>query len=91
MNAPFVKERARQLNQRIHELEFQSEVAKLDFAYLLVVGRPPSMSEMRVAQRFIDSLSESDAMQVGNPARRKDAWEQLCHGLLISNSFLFKE
>ncbi|MAT11307.1 MAG: hypothetical protein CMM02_09895 [Rhodopirellula sp.] len=91
MNAPFVKERARQLNKRIHELEFQSEVAKLDFAYLLVVGRPPSMSEMRVAQRFIDSLSESDVMQVGNPARRKDAWEQLCHGLLISNSFLFKE
>ena len=91
MNAPFVKERARQLNQRIHALEFQSEEAQLNFAYLLVVGRPPSTNEMMVAQRFIDSLSQAEVMQIGTPTLRKDAWEQLCHALLISNSFIFKE
>ena len=91
MNAPFVKERARQLNQRIHALEFQSEEAQLNFAYLLVVGRPPSTNEMMIAQRFIDSLSQAEVVQIGTPTLRKDAWEQLCHALLISNSFIFKE
>ena len=91
MNAPFVKERAKQLNERIHSMDLGSDLASLNFAYKLVAGRPPSMNEIRVAQQFIEGLSESEGAESGNPVLRKKAWEQLCHGLLISNSFLFIE
>ena len=91
MNAPFVKERAKQLNERIHSMDLGSDLASLNFAYKLVAGRPPSMNEIRVAQQFIEGLSESEGAESGNLVLRKKAWEQLCHGLLISNSFLFIE
>lgn len=91
LNSPFVKERAKQLNERIDRMEFESDVAALHFVYKLVVGRPPSINEKRFALQFIEGLTETDRDVSGNPAFRKNAWEQLCHGLLISNSFLFIE
>ena len=91
MNSPFVKERAKHLNERIQRMQFESDVAAVHFVYKLVVGRPPSMNEIRVAQQFIESLSATEGTEAGNSTLRKNAWEQLCHGLLISNSFLFIE
>ncbi len=91
MNAPFVKERAKQLNERIHSMDFESESSTLELVYKLVAGRPPSRNETTFAQQFIESLAESSGTEGENNSRRKDAWEQLCHGLLISNSFLFLE
>jgi len=91
MNSPFVKERAKHLNERIQRMQFESDVAAVHFVYKLVVGRPPSTNEIRVAQQFIESLSATEGTEAGNSTLRKNAWEQLCHGLLISNSFLFIE
>ena len=70
MNAPFVKERAKQLNERIHSMDLGSDLASLNFAYKLVAGRPPSMNEIRVAQQFIEGLSESEGAESGNTESR---------------------
>ncbi len=91
MNAPFVKAQATNLNLRIHQKSGNDESARLQLLYLLVTGRPPSESEAELSLRFLDSLAMRDNNGIVNPVFRRNAWEQLCHGLLVSNNFLFKE
>ena len=91
MNSPFVKEQATRLSERIHKACADDESARLRMLYLLVAGRPPSDSETELSVRFIDSLATPNKQGFVNPVLRMNAWEQLCHGLLVSNNFLFKE
>ena len=56
--------------------------------YLLTLNRPAQADEIRTAQAFLDQCSE-DLAKTGNA--RQEAWTQLCHAVLGSNQFLFRE
>lgn len=91
MNSPFVKGQAADLNNGIHQECPDDESSRLRLLYLLVVGREASGQERDLTTRFLDALAMPDSDGTYDPAMRRKAWEQLCHSLLVSNSFLFKE
>ena len=85
LNAPFVKQQATALAGRLSKHEQEDERARIDRLYLLATSRPAALDEIETALRFLDQSTED---LDGN---RKAAWTQLCHALLVSNGFLFRE
>ena len=91
LNSSFVKSQATAINERLYAEQPAHEVKRIERLYMLVLNRLPSPSELEITQRFLDTVAGSAIDTKGHATARKLAWEQLCHGLLVSNGFLFKE
>lgn len=93
MNSPFVKTQARHLADRLAREEPEDEAARLRRLYLLAVNRPPDPEAAATATAFLDDctrdLTSASATAAANP--RAEAWVELCHAVLGSNTFLFRE
>ncbi len=85
INSPFVKKQAAQLAQRLAGEE-SSDHDRLHRLYLLTTGRPPAADEIETTLAFLDQCE--DGLENGT---RNEAWTQLCHAVLGSNQFLFRE
>jgi hypothetical protein len=86
MNGPLVKQQAEKLAQRLADEVPDEEDFRVERLYLLALGRPADSGEVEAALEFLDA-SENDFEKQG----RDRAWTQLCHALLGSNEFLFRE
>jgi hypothetical protein len=84
MNDPFVHERAKGFAARLLKEE-ADEARRIERAYLLLFGRPPSDEDVREVvdylKRVRGKLSQSDS-----PAK---AWESLVRALFMSNEFVY--
>jgi hypothetical protein len=78
MNAPFVQEQAAALARRVKTAEDHDE-ARIGLLLRLVYGRAPQAGEVA---RYLD--------YVKGFANAEQAWQRLCHSLLISNEFLYR-
>ena len=85
LNAPFVKRHAASLSGRLTKDEPHDERARINRLYLSAFSRPAASDEIETAMGFLDQCSEE---LKGN---RAAAWTQLCHAMLGSNGFLFRE
>jgi len=85
MNGPFVKQQATRLAGRLAKEE-ANESERVKRLYLLTLNRPPEAEELESAIAFLDQ-GETDFKENG----RDRAWTQLCHAILSSNDFLFRE
>ena len=85
LNSPFVKEQAAGLAQRLKKHQSADERARINHLYLLTISRPASPGEVDTALTFLDQGAKE---LEGN---RDAAWLQLCHAILSSNGFLFRE
>ena len=85
LNAPFVKDQAAKLSERLQKDQPVDERSRVNQLYLLTISRRASLKETETAMAFLDQCTES---LKGN---RSAAWTQLCHAVLGSNSFLFCE
>jgi hypothetical protein len=91
LNAPFVKRQAKKLAERLTNDEPDDEQARLNRLYLLTVSRPADANEIEAALTFLDECTQ-DLGSGSSPGKaRSAAWTQLCHAVLGSNSFLFRE
>ena len=90
LNAPFVKNQANKLAERLTEEEPDDEQARVNRLYLLTVSRPADAKEIEEALTFLDQCTQDLAGSSPDKARSA-AWTQLCHAVLGSNSFLFRE
>lgn len=88
MNSPFVKQQAGKLAQRLSKDEPINELARINRLYLLTVNRPAAADEIETARAFLDQCAK-DFAKAKNA--RQEAWTQLCHAVLGSNNFLFRE
>ena len=91
LNSPFVKQQSARLAERLQEDQPDDEQSRINQLYLLTVNRPANADEIKIALTFLDQctqdlISGSDAEQA-----RSAAWTQLCHAVLASNRFLFRE
>jgi len=91
LNAPFVKHQANKLAERLRKEEPNDEQARIHRLYLLTVSRPPDAKEVEVALTFLDQCTRELASGSRTDKDRSAAWTQLCHAVLGSNSFLFRE
>ena len=85
LNAPFVKQQAAALAERLTIAEPDNESARIKQLYLLTLSRPAASDEIGTALGFLDQCSKE---LNGN---REEAWTQLCHAVFGSNGFLFRE
>ena len=90
MNAPFVKTQARHLAERLAKEEAGDERARINRLYLLTVNRPADAGAMETAMAFLDDCTR-DLSTAARENARAEAWTQLCHAVLGSNNFLFRE
>jgi hypothetical protein len=77
MNDPFVREQAGRFAARVLAAG-QSEQDRIERAYLLAFGRPPSEEDRRAGERFL--------RQAGNGS--PDAWTRYAQALLSLNEFI---
>jgi hypothetical protein len=85
LNAPFVKKQSARLADRLNKGQPDDERARVNQLYLLTISRPATTDEIATALAFLDQCTED--LQGNRPA----AWTQLCHAVLGSNGFLFRE
>lgn len=92
LNSPFVKHQSVMLAQRLQKDYSEDEQKRIIQLYQLTTGRPATAMELNEAKTFLDACSADFEKSAGNTNRaRIMAWEQLCHGMLASNRFLFYE
>ena len=85
LNSPFVKQQAVVLAKRLERSEPKNERARINRLYRLALSRPADADEVNTALAFLNQ--NADDLK-GN---RAAAWTQLCHAVLGSNGFLFRE
>ncbi|MFT5095910.1 MAG: hypothetical protein ACI93T_004770, partial [Porticoccaceae bacterium] len=85
LNAPFVKYQASKLAERLTKEEPDDEQARLNRLYLLTISRTASSEEIETATTFLDQCARD------LKGERSAAWIQLCHAVMGSNNFLFRE
>ena len=91
MNAPFVKQQANKLAARLAEDEPDDERARIARLYLLAANRPVLDDEIASAVAFLDKSSHDAGPDPADSEAKSGAWVQLCHAVLGSNQFLFRE
>ena len=91
LNSPFVKHQSSQLAERLAKEEFSDERARINRLYLLTVSRPADTDELDTAITFLDQCTQDLVTDSDSAKARSAAWIQLCHAVLGSNSFLFRE
>lgn len=91
MNSEFVKRQARKLAERLAREEPRDELERIRRLYLLTLNRPVEVDEIEAAVAFLDGCTQDLTPKVGADSAGFAAWEQLCHAVLGSNSFLFRE
>ena len=87
INSPFVKTQAAKLAQRIAREERSDDRTRVNRIYLLTTGRPAAADEVETALAFLDQCEG----ELKTDKARPEAWTQLCHAVLGSNLFLFRE
>ena len=92
LNSPFVKHQSVMLAKRVREEFPDQEQNRVNHLYLLTTGQPATEDDITDTLAFLDACSKDFESGAVNPAQaRLMAWEQLCHGMLASNRFLFRE
>jgi hypothetical protein len=87
LNSDFAVSRGRALAKRLTREAGADVKVRIEHAFLLALGRPPSDIERAAAQQFIASQAENYPREAG--AER--VWADFCQMLLASNAFLYLE
>ncbi len=85
LNHPFILNQARHAAKRILAESGLDDPERLDRAYRLILGRPPSAGERAVAARFLDEPAADGKSESG----RVEAWTQICQALFASVDFRY--
>jgi hypothetical protein len=91
LNAPFVKQQAAKLAERLQQHQPDDDRARINQLYLLTVNCPPEDYEIEIALTFLEQCTQDLIAASDATKARSAAWTQLCHAVLASNRFLFRE
>ena len=91
MNAPFVKDEARELAERLlkdEQLDDDGRVAEL---HLIALSRPATKADIEQSREFLSKL-ETSLRYLDPPSEnpRRDAWTRFCHSIFASAEFLYR-
>ncbi|MFN3485230.1 MAG: DUF1553 domain-containing protein [Planctomycetota bacterium] len=89
LNDPFVHEQARAFAARLRR-ECAGEDERIERAYLLAFGRPPSSKEREAARTFLAAVrARLGAAGVPEERRETEAWESTARVLFRLNEFIY--
>jgi mono/diheme cytochrome c family protein len=89
LNDPFVHEQARKFAARLLA-ERSDDGSRVERAYLLALGRPPTADERAASQDYL-ARARAKLQSAGTPADRLTplAWESYVRALLMTNEFVY--
>jgi hypothetical protein len=91
MNDPFVHAQAKKFAERMLK-EAKDDSARVERAYLLLYGRPPTAEEASAAKAYLARICERVSGERPGLARPSEAaWESLARALFLSNEFVYVE
>jgi mono/diheme cytochrome c family protein len=89
MNDPFIHGEARKLANRLL-MDRSSEVERIERAFLLAFGRPPTDAEINNTQGYLAQVSSGlRTAGLAETDLSNRAWESLARVLFISNEFIY--
>jgi len=83
LNSDFVRARAKAFGARIMR-EASTQPDRLDRAFRLAIGRPPTAEERDAAEEFLRAQAPAS-----NGAADAAQWTDFCQMIFASNAFLF--
>jgi hypothetical protein len=87
MNDPFLHQQAAQLASRLCAMRCESE--RVDYAYLMVFGRPPRAEELRAASEYLERF-RANAQRSGESNQPESrVWASFARALFASDEFLY--
>ncbi len=81
LNHPFAIEQTKALTQRILA-ENPKDESRIEQAYVLLYGRPPSKEELQIGLDFLAQIGKSEK-------ETEAAWQEYCQILLCANEFIY--
>ena len=91
LNGPLLKDAARKLaSELLADTTLTSDDMRLSVLYLRALGRLPDNEENTAAGEFVTDRTASTTGTGSGGTDPSVAWQQLIHGLLTSNDFLFR-
>jgi hypothetical protein len=90
MNSPVVLQQAEATAKRLlDDSRLVDDAARVDYAFRLVLGRPPDKQERADALAFLQNYELSLPASAKRDQRRIETWSTLCHTLLASAEFRY--
>ncbi len=89
LNSPFVVEQSERTAQRIYR-EKESSLDRINYLYMLTLGRPPNATELKVAQNYFADFQRT-ALSEGKNSRQAGyfALTTFCQALMASAEFRY--
>jgi hypothetical protein len=89
MNDPFMHAQAKKFAERVRN-ERKEDAGRIERAYLLLYGRPPSAEEASAAKEYLVKVQEKLEAS-GTPTEQlpAKAWESLARALFLGNEFVY--
>jgi len=84
MNDPFVHAQAQKFAARVLA-DGKDDAARIERAYLLLFGRPPTIEETTAAKDYLAKV----AAKLAGSSNPSIAWESLARALFMSNEFVY--
>ena len=90
LNAPFIKEQARHLADRLLKNEKLDDPARVDEIMLSALSRPATDDDRRQAREFLSRFeTELEGKGIAEDARL-ESWTRYCHAIFVSSEFLYR-
>lgn len=90
MNAPLVLEQSEGAARRIlGDSRFSDDTARVNYAFLLILGRPPTPQQRDDALAPVADLAQTMPRGTSPDQRRVEAWASLCQALIASAEFRY--
>ena len=83
LNSPLVKYYADKFAERLLKMDRLDEKKRVEMAYLIAVGHPPSPEMLIQSLNFLTQGQEEDSLN------RQQAWSKFCQALFGSNEFRY--
>ncbi|MEK6257266.1 MAG: PSD1 and planctomycete cytochrome C domain-containing protein [Planctomycetota bacterium] len=90
MNSPFLRQQVQHLGTRPDVTRAASTAEKISVAHRLLFGRPATVEEIALGEKYLSSATTATADPVpeGQP-QFLSPWEEYLQALLLSNEFVF--
>ncbi len=88
MNNPFVLKQSDEMARRVLERPGLDQAGRIDFAYRVALGRPPTKQEQSDVSKFLNDYMKT-AATAPNANPQRVAWASLCQTLFESAEFRY--
>jgi hypothetical protein len=90
MNSPVVLQQAEATAKRLlDDSRLADDSARVDYAFRLLLGRPPDQQQRADALAFLQSYEATLAANMKPDQRRTETWSTLCQTLMASAEFRY--